>query len=374
MSRAKTRIGLIVNPVAGMGGSVGLKGTDGKMYKKALAMGAEPVTPKRTRDFLEHLHIDAEKRLEWLVGPRQMGERYIEPLGWPYEVVGQIDEETSAQDTRRIANLMVERGVSLLVFVGGDGTARDIHDAIDGKVPVVAVPAGVKVYSGAFALSTRAAAEMVEAFLEGSETSEEEVLDIDEDAFREDRLASRLYGYLVVPEVRKFLQPGKVPSSVNQSSQERKKDIAAFIVETMEPDTLYLLGPGTTVRAVADAMELPKTLLGVDAVYDGALVSEDVNEQEMLTLFEQYEKRSIIVTPIGGNGFIFGRGNKQFTPEVIRRVGKEQITVVSTRKKLKGTGCLRVDTGDFALDQMLCGYIQVTVGYRQSRMIKARCD
>jgi predicted polyphosphate/ATP-dependent NAD kinase len=142
----------------------------------------------------------------------------------------------------------------------------------------------------------------------------------------------------------------------------------------MEPDTLYLLGPGTTVRAVADAMELPKTLLGVDAVYDGALVSEDVNEQEMLTLFEQYEKRSIIVTPIGGNGFIFGRGNKQFTPEVIRRVGKEQITVVSTRKKLKGAGCLRVDTGDFALDQMLCGYIQVTVGYRQSRMIKVRCD
>ncbi len=372
MSKSKTLLGLIVNPVAGMGGSVGLKGTDGEMYKKALAMGAEPVTPRRTRDFLDH--IDQQADVKWLVGPEQMGKRYIADQTWPYEVVGQIGEETSAQDTKRIARMMVERGARLLAFVGGDGTARDIHDAIDGTIPVVAVPAGVKVYSSVFALSTRAAAEMVEAFLEGSETSEEEVLDIDEEAFREDRLASRLYGYLVVPEVRKFLQPGKVPSSVNQSSRERKKDIAAFVVETMEPDRLYLLGPGTTVRAVADAMDLPKTLLGVDAAYDGELVGEDVNEAAMLELFERYEKRSIIVTPIGGNGFIFGRGNKQFTPQVIRQVGKSHITVVSTRKKISALDCLRVDTGDYALDQALRGYMQVTVGYRQSRMMKVRCD
>jgi predicted polyphosphate/ATP-dependent NAD kinase len=364
-------IGLIVNPVAGMGGSVGLKGTDGGMYKKALELGAEPVTPKRTSDLLAH--IERKDAITLLVAPGKMGERYIEGFDGSFRVIGEIGEETSAEDTKRIANEMADRGVELLIFVGGDGTARDIYDAIGSRVPVVGVPAGVKVFSSVFALSARAAAEMVDAFLEGTDVTEEEVLDIDEEAFREDRLASRLYGYLLVPEVQRFLQPGKVASSVSESSKESKRDIAAFVVEEMDPKRLYLLGPGTTLRAITDEMGLPKTLLGVDAVCAGELVGKDLNERGILSLFERYEQRAIVVTPIGGNGFIFGRGSKQFTPKVIRQVGKKNVLVVATRDKVSKLDCLRVDTGDPEVDGMLSGYITVTVGYKEGMMVEVRC-
>ncbi|MFP4394343.1 MAG: ATP-NAD kinase family protein [Anaerolineales bacterium] len=367
----KRVVGLIVNPVAGMGGSVGLKGTDGKMYKRALALGAEPVTPKRTREVLRHIeHKDA---ITWLVAPGEMGAQVIADLDLPFTVVGEIDEMTSAQDTKRITKEMAARGADLLIFVGGDGTARDVYDAIGTDVPVVGVPSGVKVFSAAFALSARAAAEMVDAFIAGADVTEEEVLDIDERAFREDRLASQRYGYLLVPEIRRFLQPGKAASNVSPSSAESKREIAATVVEEMAPDTLYLLGPGTTLRAITDALELPKTLLGVDAVYGGELVGEDVNERDILHLFERYEKRKIVVTPIGGNGFIFGRGSKQFTPAVIRKVGRENIIIVSTRNKLSDLNCLRVDTGDIDLDETLAGYIEVTVGYREATMVEVTC-
>jgi len=234
----------------------------------------------------------------------------------------------------------------------------------------VGVPAGVKVYSSVFALNPRAAAEMVDAFIEGTEVTEQEVLDIDEEAFRQDRLASRHYGYLLVPQTRRFLQHGKVASSGSPSVEEAKKEIAAFIVETMDEETLYLLGPGTTVRAITDAMDLPKTLLGVDAVHGGTLVGEDLNERAILSLFKEYARRAIIVTPLGGNGFIFGRGNKQFTPEVIKRTGAENVRVIATRQKLRALDCLRVDTGDQVTDEMMTGWMTVTVGYRESRMIR----
>ena len=364
-------IGLIVNPVAGMGGSVGLKGTDGDMYKKARELGAEPVTPKRTNDLLTH--IERKDAITLLVAPGKMGERYVAGFDVPFTVIGEIGEETSAEDTKRTAEEMVGRGIELLIFVGGDGTARDIYDAIGSRIPVVGVPAGVKVFSSAFALSARAAAEMVDAFVEGTDVTEEEVLDIDEEAFREDRLASRLYGYLLVPEVRRFLQPGKAASSVTKSSAESKREIAAYIVEEMDPETLYLLGPGTTLRAIADELGLPKTLLGVDAVRAGEQVGGDVNESDILSLFERYERRKIIVTPIGGNGFIFGRGSKQFTPAVIRQVGRENVIVVGTRHKLSGLDCLRVDTGDLELNETLSGYMEVTVGYREGMIVKVKC-
>jgi predicted polyphosphate/ATP-dependent NAD kinase len=159
----RKKIGLIVNPVAGMGGSVGLKGTDGEMYEKAKQLNAEPVTPGKTKELLSR--IESMDDIVILAAPGMMGEAYLDELDVPSEVVGEIGEKTSAADTRRIANQMVEQGAELLVFVGGDGTARDICDAIDSKIPVVAVPAGVKIFSSVFAVSIRAAAEVVDEFL-----------------------------------------------------------------------------------------------------------------------------------------------------------------------------------------------------------------
>jgi predicted polyphosphate/ATP-dependent NAD kinase len=364
-------LGLIVNPVAGMGGSVGLKGTDGAMYQKALALGAEPVTPRRTRDLLAHIQHKDEFSL--LVAPREMGEQHAEGFDLPFTIIEEIGRETSAEDTKRIAREMVDRGVELLIFVGGDGTARDICDAIGSRVPVVAVPAGVKVFSAAFAVSARAAAEMVDAFLEGNGVTEEEVLDIDEDAFREDRLASRLYGYLLVPEVGQFLQPGKAASSVGKTAVQSKQEIATYVVEGMDPETLYLLGPGTTLKAIADELGVAKTLLGVDAVHAGVLVGKDLNERGILDLLERHTKSKIVVTPIGGNGFILGRGSKQFTPEVVRQVGTNNIMVVGTRDKVSQLECLRVDSGDMKLDEMFRGYARVTVGYGEAMLMEVRC-
>jgi len=361
-------IGLIVNPVAGMGGSVGLKGTDGDLYERAVDLGAEPVTPDRTAVFLAHIQHAVE--VAFLAAPGEMGARYLDDTDLPFNIVGEIDEKTSAEDTKAIAVQMLERGAELIVFVGGDGTARDVYDAVDREIPVVAVPAGVKVYSSVFALNPRAAAEMVDAFIKGAGVTEEEVLDIDEEAYRQDRLDARHYGHLLVPQAHSLLQHGKVASSGSPSVEEAKKDIAAFVIEQMDDETLYLLGPGTTVRAVTDAMDLSKTLLGVDAVAGGELIAEDVNESAILKLLEAYEKRAIVVTPLGGNGFIFGRGNKQFTPEVIRGVGTTNLRVIATRQKLRPLDCLRVDTGDLALDRELSGWTTVVVGYRENRMMK----
>jgi predicted polyphosphate/ATP-dependent NAD kinase len=366
----KKRVGLIVNPVAGMGGSVGLKGTDGKTYQKALQLGAKPVTPTRTGEFLSH--VRNKDSIELCVAPGKMGEEYVRESGISFTVVGTIGKDTSGEDTKRIAAQMVARDAELLVIVGGDGTARDIYDAVGLNIPVVAVPGGVKVYSAVFAFSTRAAAEMLDAFIAGADVTEEEVLDINEDAFREGRLDCSLYGYLSVPNVRNLLQGGKEASAAG-SAAESKREIALQIVEGMEPGWLYLLGPGTTLKAVADELVVPKTLLGVDAIYEGRVIGTDLNEQAMVQLFAQYARRKIIVTPIGGNGFIFGRGNKQFTPEVIKAVGTENIIVAGTKDKLMKLDCLRVDTGDYELDRQLSGYIDVIVGYKYSKVMPVRC-
>ena len=362
-------IGLIVNPVAGMGGSVGLKGTDGDMYNKAVKLGAEPVVPDRTKVFLDNLH--STEQIHFLAAPASMGEQYLKEFDFPYQVVGELKQKTSAEDTRRIAKEMVTAGADLLVFIGGDGTARDIVDAISSEIPVVAVPSGVKMFSSAFALNPRAAAEMVEVFIEGASFAEEEVLDIDEEEYRQDRLASRLYGYLLVPKARQLLQHGKTRSNVEQSIQALKKDIATYVVEEeMDPETLYLLGPGTTIQSIMEEMGHRKTLLGIDAVYDRELIGMDINESQILELLDKFDNRVIIVTPIGGNGFIFGRGSKQFTPRVIQAVGRDHIMVVGTRTKVDPLDCLRVDTGDQKTDKALSGYIKVIVNAFEGKVMK----
>lgn len=366
-------IGLIVNPIAGMGGSVGLKGTDGEMIAQARRLGAQPVTPQRAATFLAK--ISHQSDIAWLAPPGKMGADFLTALSLPFTLIdGSPDPEgeTSANDTRRAAIAMVQAGADLLVFVGGDGTARDIHDAIGVEKPVVAVPAGVKVFSSVFALSARAAAAMVDAFVEGTDLTEVEVLDIDEDAFRANRLAAQHYGFLLTPNVQSRLQPGKEGSRMTPDEADNKRDVAEAIVEQMESGELYLLGPGTTVQAIAEALGIAKTLLGIDAVLDGKVIAQDLNEQQILALLDEHPHSTIVVTPLGGNGFIFGRGNKPFTPAVIRRVGPDRITIIATERKALQIGVLRVDTGDTALDATLAGYRQVIIGYDLARAMKVQ--
>ncbi len=373
---ASMRIGFIVNPIAGMGGRVGLKGTDGTAYLEALKRGAEPVSPGRARRFLRRLMDLGVGVFLFYTGPGPMGYDVVRSCGLrgvKVVVVGELTGGlTSAEDTKRIARLMLDRGVDLIVFVGGDGTARDLLDVVDQEVPVLGVPSGVKMYSGVFAVSPEAAADIVHAFLRGETiVAEEEVLDIDEEAFRSDRLVVRLYGYMLVPVLPGYIQSGKqlIPDTLGEV--ENKKAIARFIVENMEPDTLYILGPGSTVKAIADQLGVPKTLLGVDAVFNGKLVGRDLDEKGLLKLLNKYPRAKLVVTPIGGQGFILGRGNQQISPAVIRRIGgKKGVIVVATRRKLQGLKVLRVDTGDLEVDNMLRSYIKVIVDYNTMAVVK----
>lgn len=364
------KIGLVVNPVAGMGGSVGLKGTDGDCYRKALEMGARPVTPFRTRDFLNNL--TKTDLFHFYTASGKMGEDILKDQGLEYTVIGQIRVNTSAEDTKKIFGLMVKEKMDLIVFVGGDGTARDVYDSLRLEIPVIGVPSGVKVFSSVFALSARAAASMLERFLEGAELQEEEVLDIDEEAFRGKILSARLYGYLKVPMARELLQAGKKASSTGTSARENKEEVSRYLDEEMEENVLYLLGPGTTIKSLTDRLGIPKTLLGVDAVNNGKLLRSDVNEKDILELYGHYPRRKIIVTPLGGNGFIFGRGSRQFTPEVLAQTGKENIILAGDRDKITCLDCLHVDTGDLEVDKSLAGMREVIVGFNERIILEVR--
>ena len=359
------KIGLLVNPVAGMGGSVGLKGTDGKMYSVAIELGARPVTQERARVFLSH--IQHKNGLSLLVAPGNMGENITKEANVSFSVVSSLSSEiTSAGDTKKIAREMINKNIDLLVFVGGDGTARDIYDAVGLEKPVIGVPSGVKMFGSVFAVNAIAAAEIVDAFVEGNVSIvEKDVLDINEEAYRENRLDIKLYGYLKVPEAMGLVQSGKEPTRPTKSSQENHAAIARYIVEGMDGDTLYLLGAGTTTSAIADELGVKKTLLGVDAIYNNKLVGENLNEKGILDLLRDFPKAKIIISPIGGNAFIFGRGNQEFSPKVLKLVGKENIIVVATRDKISKVRCLRVDTNDIEVDRRLKGYIKVVTYYNE---------
>ncbi len=365
----KKKIGLIVNPIAGMGGSVGLKGTDGDIYKKAIKMGATQVTPIRANELL--LNVKNKEKIILIVAPGKMGADIVKDLGIDFEIIGEIGTETTKEDTKRIAKQMVEKSIDLIIFCGGDGTARDIFDSIGLEKPVVALPAGVKMFSSVFAINPRAAAEIIDKFIEGTiETQEKEVLDINEDLFRKDILQAKLYGYLKVPKVLNLIQSGKTGSGSGRTIEENKQDIAQFMIENMEDNILYLLGPGTTIKTITDNLNLPKTLLGIDAIYDNKIIGRDLNEKAILELLNKYKKTIIIISPVGGQGFIFGRGNKQITPRVLRKVGKNNIKIIATTDKMRELVCLRVDTGNIEIDKMLIGFGKVITGYKEELIVK----
>jgi len=362
-----------VNPIAGMGGAVGLKGTDGhEVLEKAIRLGAVATAPERARQFLRGIEpIKHSVRIYAYAGI--MGQREcLDEKITPFEVIGTAKERTEPEDTKKAALEMHRRGVNLLVFCGGDGTAKDIMDAIDMTVAVLGVPAGVKVHSSVFAINPVEAARVVFAFLRGElPTKEMEVMDIDEDAFREDRLSARLYGYLLTPFRESLMQGMKISSLETENEIEAQRAVAKQVIEEMKESCCYIVGPGTTNRTLLETLGLRKTLLGVDVVKNRSVIAEDVNERQLLQLIEK-EDAKIVVTPIGGQGYIFGRGNQQISSTAIRKIGKENIIVTATKNKLYALAQKRllVDTGDSNLDEQLRGYIRVITGYREETIVK----
>ncbi len=358
-------LGLIVNPIAGIGGRVGLKGSDGlETLKKAKELGARETSPGRATEALKKL-IPLKDQIELITYPKEMGEDEARSIGFKPHIIGTIKTlETTSADTKAAASEMARLDVDLILFAGGDGTARDIFEAIDGKVPALGIPTGVKIHSGVFAVSPAAAGELAAKYLRGEVSSigDSEVMDIDEEAFRENRLSARLYGYLRVPREEAYMQGSKEASPIQE--EENLKAIASDIVDDMDDETLYILGPGSTIGSIAEHLSLKKTLLGVDVVQGKRIIARDVNEDQLLTLITG-KKAKIIVTVIGGQGFIFGRGNQQISPAVIRAVGKENIIVVATPAKLATLHGrhLLVDTGDPKLDEELSGYTRVVTDY-----------
>lgn len=370
----KLHIGLIINPLAGLGGSRGFKGSDSEEVRK-LARKAHPDQLQRAHDrvarALELLHEHSVHITTW---SGSMGESVMNTVNLGSTILGgpgspSNSQLTTADDTRNAALALKDHGVDLLVFAGGDGTARDIYDAVGESLPVLGIPAGVKMHSGVFAVSPEAAGELLNELAAGGLVGLQlrEVRDIDEAAFREDIVRSRFYGDLQVPGEGRYLQHTKVGG--RESKELVAAEIASWIVEQLVPGTLYLIGPGSTTAAIMLELGLENTLLGVDLIKDGVLVASDVDEARVLKALQQHSgPAQVIVTAIGGQGHIFGRGNQQLSPEVLRRVGTENVRIVAAKSKitsLQGRPLL-VDTDDPELDLQLCGYHVVTTGYDDS--------
>jgi predicted polyphosphate/ATP-dependent NAD kinase len=279
-----------------------------------------------------------------------MGEDEAKACRLTHTVLGGKKNETDSEDTKRTAKLMADEGVDLFVFCGGDGTARDILNAVNMRFPVLGVPTGVKMHSAVFAVTPQAAARVTARFLLGElPLREAEVMDVDEKAFREGHLSAQLYGYMLTPYEPHLIQANKLASPMTESELRNQAAIAIYIIEEMKPDVIYIVGPGTTTRTIGDLLDAKKTLLGVDLFCNKTMMAHDVNENQILEAIHG-KTAQIIVTPIGGQGFVFGRGNQQLSPNVIRQVGLDNVVVVATEAKLRSLKTLRVDTGDAELD------------------------
>jgi len=376
-----TRIGFLVNPIAGMGGRVGLKGTD-HVLDKALSLGAQPVAPQKAEEMLQEFFTLSSEHQDilWVTCGADMGKNECEHAGITtlQIVYSPANTPTTADDTNAACRLLLKNDIDLLVFCGGDGTARDIFSIVGKNIPLLGIPAGVKMHSGIFGVSTTATAKILTEFIgKHLTTGDAEILDVDEECYRKGEWKVRLFGVargIIEPT---YIQVGKA-SYESVSDDEIKDELADHVKDEMEkhPEWLFLFCAGSTIEYIAQRLHIEHTLLGIDAVYQNKLVGKDVNEQQILALLKKYPNAKILLSPIGAQGFILGRGNLQLSPAVIRKIGVENIIVVATPSKLAHTPLLRVDTGDKALDRLFAkqGYFMVVIGYRLSRVVKVQTN
>jgi predicted polyphosphate/ATP-dependent NAD kinase len=374
-----SRIGFVINPIAGMGGRVGLKGTD-DVADEAVRRGAKPTANARAVETLRELrrlmdNSPSPPAIEWLTASNDMGYDALRTAGFTaIDIVHSAPVASSARDTRSAVERFLAAGADMVLFCGGDGTARDVCAVTGETTPVLGIPAGVKMYSGIFGITPSRTAQILMRYLTGEiGLAHAEIVDLDEDKYRGDEWAVRLYMSARTPFEPTYVQSAKALIA-GADEEAIKDDIAAQLREDIEarPRTLYLLGPGSTIQAVGRALHADKTLLGIDAVAEGKVVAKDLAERQILNLLDRYPDCKLVLSPIGAQGFLLGRGNQPLSPAVIRRIGINNIVVISTPAKLARTPLLRVDTGDATLDEALISrkFFSVVVGYHRHRMVK----
>lgn len=379
MARPDPSIGFLINPIAGMGGRVGLKGTD-DVVEEAIRRGAEPVAARRAGECLRELRrlmepSAAGPAIRWLTCSGAMGADALSSAGFEnMRVVHHAPAKTSRDDTAMAARKLLEAGAGLILFCGGDGTARDICAVTGTETPILGIPSGVKMYSGVFGITPARTAAILQGFLAGRLVlADADVLDLDEERFRAGEWVVRLYHAARTPYEPSYTQAAKALID-EQSGDEVKSEIAAYLCEYMDAHAgaLFLLGPGSTVKSIADRLGVRKTLLGVDAVAGARTVGFDLNEKQILELLESYADCRAVLSPIGAQGFVLGRGNLQLSPRVLRRIGRPNLMVVATPAKLARTPVLMFDTGSAELDAELAadGYLPVITGYRRRRLVR----
>ena len=368
MSERQFKLGIIINPFAGIGGATALKGSDGKLTReRALAEGAEKLANHKMLRALSEIRSQTH-RVAIYTAANEMGEQAAKQLGFDVTLVHSPNSpQTEAEDSVIAAKKLVEAGVDIIAFAGGDGTATDIYKAIGDVVPVLGIPAGCKIHSGVYAVSPSTAGKVLNMLISGEIVSlrEAEVRDIDEQAFRSGKVISRQVGEMRVPEELRYIQAVKMGGK--EVDELVITDMADYLREIMEdhPETYFVMGSGSTVDGIMQVLELPNTLLGVDVVKGSEVILSDATAKQLETLL-QNQPVKIVLTLIGGQGHIFGRGNQQLSPNVIKQTGRENLIVVATKAKLKNLGSrpIVVDTGDPELDSALSGPINVVTGYR----------
>ena len=375
MSNPHFRLGVIVNPFAGIGGALALKGSDGaQVREKALAMGAEKKANEKMAKALSILDALSGK-FTVVTAQGEMGESVCLALGLPHEVIYSPScTQTEGEDSEKAAQAMLEANVDLLLFAGGDGTARNICNVVGAAIPVLGVPAGCKIHSGVYCVSPAAAGQVVSQMIAGELVSEmeAEVRDIDENAFRQGKVIAKHYGEMRVPAELTYIQAVKMGGKEDEALV--LDDIAAYVSEMMEdePDTYFVMGSGSTVGAIMEYLGLGNTLLGVDVVRQGKREASDVTASQLIAL-TQGKPCKVVLTVIGGQGHLLGRGNQQLSPEFIRHVGKQNMIVVATKQKIRGLHGkpLRLDSGDERLDAQLSGAFTIITGYKDKVLYNA---
>jgi predicted polyphosphate/ATP-dependent NAD kinase len=351
---------------------LGLKGTDDQtILQLARAKNVPPIAEIRASEFIQGIKDTASKKFCFYTSNYKMGEDYLLGTNFDYKVVYRYKEKTSMrEDTTRASNRFIENNVDAIFFVGGDGTARDIFQITKNLIPIIGIPAGVKMLSGIFCTTVHSAVRIFGNLINGKyERTLQEIIDVDEGKYRMDKLYLKVYGYALTFEDNENIQGSKQESTDQDiDNQER---IAKYFIENIENGTYYILGPGLTVKAIPRILNQPYTLLGVDILLDRSVIKLDLNEEQVIDVIKN-KRAKIVVSPLGGQGIIFGRGNQQISSKILRMVGKENIVILSTERKLASIkrSYLIADVNDYETKQILKGYFRILVDYNVEKVFR----